>query len=76
MTNLGFFEIWSNFKPIYQFGKRYKKMGNLRSITQMGNSLKNSLTEKASEQSGKLVKFSKKIQSKKCDFRFKNMKNT
>ena len=41
MSNLSFFEIWSNFKTIYPSGKWYKnKFENLRSITHLENGIK------------------------------------
>ena len=40
MSNLSFFEIRSNFKTIYPYGKWHtNKFGNLRSITHWGKRL-------------------------------------
>ena len=42
MSNLTFFEIWSNFKTIYPYGKLYKnKLGILSYITHKKTAQKN-----------------------------------
>ena len=67
--------VYGFFIKSYEHFK-ISKLDNRRPRTNAENGSKNSLTENTSQPRGKLVKFSKKIQSKKCDFRCKNMKNT
>ena len=56
--------------------KSYERFKFFPNNYPVGKRLENSFTKKASQSHGKVVKFSKKIQARKCDLSCKYMKNT